>query len=442
MKRQVYSQLLAWKNDKDRKPLILDGARQVGKTWILKEFGRNEYKNVAYINCDDSPEMLLLFSDYDTKRLLRGFSSISDEEIQPGETLIILDEIQSVPRGITSLKYFCENANEYHIVVAGSLLGVRLRTKKSQNNNDENTGTGFPVGKVDEINMYPMNFLEFVEATGNSILVDQIREHRWEELATFSSRLTDLLRQYYYVGGMPEVVKKYLEEENLKQVRKIQQRILSDYEKDFSTHVPDELLPKVIMVWNSITSQLAKENKKFVYGVVKKGARAKDFEDAIQWLVNAGLIHKVVRVNKVQRPLKFYEDMSAFKLFLSDLGLLGAMADVTAKEVLTGENYFEEYKGAFTEQFIAQELISLGEKLYYYSKENSTLELDFLVQKDAVYPIEVKAKENLRSKSLKTIYDDNNELKPVRFSMSGYKDQEWMVNVPLYLAAEWINSIE
>lgn len=442
MKRQVYSQLLAWKNDKDRKPLILDGARQVGKTWILKEFGRNEYKNVAYINCDDSPEMLSLFSDYDIKRLLRGLSSISGEEIHPGETLIILDEIQSVPRGITSLKYFCENANEYHIVVAGSLLGVRLRTKKSQNNNDENTGTGFPVGKVDEINMYPMNFLEFVEATGNSILVDQIREHRWEELSTFSSRLTDLLRQYYYVGGMPEVVKKYLEDENLKQVRKIQQRILNDYEKDFSTHVPDELLPKVIMVWNSITSQLAKENKKFIYGVVKKGARAKDFEDAIQWLVNAGLIHKVVRVNKVQRPLKFYEDMSAFKLFLSDLGLLGAMADVTAKEVLTGENYFEEYKGAFTEQFIAQELISLGEKLYYYSKENSTLELDFLVQKDVVYPIEVKAEENLRSKSLKTIYDDNNELKPVRFSMSGYKEQDWMVNVPLYLAAEWINSIE
>lgn len=442
MKRQVYSQLLAWKNDKDRKPLILDGARQVGKTWILKEFGRNEYKNVAYINCDDSPEILSLFSDYDIKRLLRGFSSISGEEIHLGETLIILDEIQSVPRGITSLKYFCENANEYHIVVAGSLLGVRLRTKKSQNNNDENTGTGFPVGKVDEINMYPMNFLEFVEATGNSILVDQIREHRWGELSTFSSRLTDLLRQYYYVGGMPEVVKKYLEDENLKQVRKIQQRILNDYEKDFSTHVPDELLPKVIMVWNSITSQLAKENKKFIYGVVKKGARAKDFEDAIQWLVNAGLIHKVVRVNKVQRPLKFYEDMSAFKLFLSDLGLLGAMADVTAKEVLTGENYFEEYKGAFTEQFIAQELISLGEKLYYYSKENSTLELDFLVQKDAVYPIEVKAEENLRSKSLKTIYDDNNELKPVRFSMSGYKEQDWMVNVPLYLAAEWINSIE
>ena len=444
MRRQVYSQLLAWKNDKDRKPLILDGARQVGKTWILKEFGKNEYKNVAYINCDDSPEMLALFFDYDTKRLLRGFSSISKEEIKPGETLIILDEIQAVPRGITSLKYFCEKTNEYHIVAAGSLLGVKLRTKKDQKNDsgEQPSGTGFPVGKVDEIKMYPMNFLEFVEAAGNSILVDQIREHRWEELSTFSPRLTDLLRQYYYVGGMPEVVKKYVEDENLKQVRKIQQRILSDYEKDFSTHVPDEMLPKVIMVWNSITSQLSKENKKFVYGVVKKGARAKDFEDAIQWLINAGLLHKVVRVNKVQRPLKFYEDLSAFKLFLSDLGLLGAMADVTAKEVLTGENFFEEYKGAFTEQFVAQEIIFLGEKLYYYSKENSPLEIDFLVQKDAVYPLEVKAEENLRSKSLKSIYDSNNELKPVRFSMAGYKEQDWMVNVPLYLVSEWINAAE
>ena len=424
--------------------MVLRGARQVGKTWILKEFGKNEYKNVAYINCDDSPEMLALFFNYDTKRLLRGFSSISKEEIKPGETLIILDEIQAVPRGITSLKYFCEKANEYHIVAAGSLLGVKLRTKKDQKNDsgEQLSGTGFPVGKVDEIKMYPMNFLEFVEAIGNSILVDQIREHRWEELSTFSPRLTDLLRQYYYVGGMPEVVKNYVEDESLKQVRKIQQRILSDYEKDFSTHVPDGMLPKVIMVWNSITSQLSKENKKFVYGVVKKGARAKDFEDAIQWLINAGLLHKVVRVNKVQRPLKFYEDLSAFKLFLSDLGLLGAMADVTAKEVLTGENFFEEYKGAFTEQFVAQEIISLGEKLYYYSKENSPLEIDFLVQKDVVYPLEVKAEENLRSKSLKSIYDSNNELKPVRFSMAGYKEQDWMVNVPLYLVSEWINAAE
>ncbi len=442
MKREVYLKLLEWKNDPDRKPLILNGARQVGKTWILKEFGKNEYKNVVYINCDESPEMKNLFTDFDIKRLLRGFSSVSGEDIYPGDTLIILDEIQEAPRGITSLKYFNEKANEYHIVVAGSLLGVKLRSQKKKGDDQESAGTGFPVGKVDEINMYPMNFLEFVDATGNNTLADHIREHRWKELSAFSARLTDLLRQYYYVGGMPEVVKKYVENENLNQVRKLQQRILSDYEKDFSKHVPEEILPKVAMVWNAMTSQLAKENKKFVYGVIKKGARAKEFEDAIQWLVNAGLLHKVVRVNKVQRPLKFYEDISSFKLFVSDLGLLGAMADVTAKEVLTGENFFAEYKGAFTEQYIAQEIVSLGEKLYYYSKENSPLEIDFLVQKDELYPIEVKAEANLQSKSLRTLYETNKNLKPVRFSMADYKEQDWMVNVPLYLAGEWIQTAE
>lgn len=440
MRRQIYSKLLAWKIDPDRKPMILNGARQIGKTWILKEFGKYEYKNVAYINCDTTPEMSNLFYDYDIKRLIRGFSSFTGEDIYPGETLIILDEIQEVPRGITSLKYFCENANEYHIIAAGSLLGVRLRSKKDHDR--ENFGTGFPVGKVDEITMYPMNFLEFVDATGNNNLTSQIIEHRYEELTPFSTKLKDLLRQYYYVGGMPEVVAKYIKDENLKQVRKIQNRILSDYEQDFSKHVPENILPKVTMVWNSMTSQLAKENKKFVYGVVKKGARAKDFEDAIQWLINAGLIHKVIRVNKVQRPLKFYEDLSAFKLFVSDLGLLGAMADVTAKEVLTGENFFSEYKGAFTEQYVAQEIISLGERLYYYSKENSPLEIDFLVQKDELYPIEVKAEENLKSKSLRSVYEMNHNLKPVRFSMSNYKEQDWMVNVPLYFVYEWIDAAE
>lgn len=440
MRRQIYSKLLAWKIDPDRKPMILNGARQIGKTWILKEFGKYEYKNVAYINCDTTPEMSNLFYDYDIKRLIRGFSSFTGEDIYPGETLIILDEIQEVPRGITSLKYFCENANEYHIIAAGSLLGVRLRSKKDHDR--ENFGTGFPVGKVDEITMYPMNFLEFVDATGNNNLTSQIIEHRYEELTPFSTKLKDLLRQYYYVGGMPEVVAKYIKNENLKQVRKIQNRILSDYEQDFSKHVPENILPKVTMVWNSMTSQLAKENKKFVYGVVKKGARAKDFEDAIQWLINADLIHKVIRVNKVQRPLKFYEDLSAFKLFVSDLGLLGAMADVTAKEVLTGENFFSEYKGAFTEQYVAQEIISLGEKLFYYSKENSPLEIDFLVQKDELYPIEVKAEENLKSKSLRSVYEMNHNLKPVRFSMSNYKEQDWMVNVPLYFVYEWIDAAE
>ena len=287
-----------------------------------------------------------------------------------------------------------------------------------------------------------MTFLEFLEASGNNGLLEQIKSHNWEELAPMSQKLTDLLRQYYYVGGMPEIVNNYFTKQDLKEVRKLQNRILSDYERDFSKHGPEDILPKVVMVWNSIPSQLAKENKKFIYGALKQGARAKEFENAIQWLINAGLLHKIVRTNKIQRPLKFYEDTGAFKLFISDLGLLGAMADVTSKEILTGINYFSEYKGAFTEQFVAQELTALDLKIYYYSKENSPLEIDFIVQKDEIYPIEVKAEENLKSKSLRTVFEENQNLKPCRFSMSGFRKQEWMVNVPLYLSQEWINSVD
>lgn len=427
MHREIYNELLEWKNDLKRKPLIIDGARQVGKTWILKEFGQNEYRNVAYINCDKISAMKTIFSDFDTERLIRAFSAISEEQIDPGETLIILDEIQETPLGLTALKYFCEDAREYHIVVAGSLLGIKMHS-----------GTGFPVGKVNELKMYPMSFMEFLMASKNDILISQIKEHRWDELSLLSTKLIELLRQYYYVGGMPEVVAEYFENNNLMEVRKIQNRILQEYESDFSKHVPAEMLPKVRMVWNSIPSQLAKENKKFIYGVMKKGARAREFEDAIQWLIDAGLVHKIIRVNKIERPLKFYEDISSFKLFVNDLGLLGAKTDVTAKEILTGENYFSEYKGSFTEQFVAQEMISVDEVLYYYSKENSPLEIDFIIQKDDVYPIEVKAEENLKSKSLKTVYENNTRLKPVRLSMAGYREQEWLVNVPLYLAREWI----
>ncbi len=427
MQREVYKKLLDWKNSKDRKPLIVDGARQVGKTWIIKEFGQKEYKNMAYINCDKLANIPNLFSDYDTDRLIRSFSAITEQNIVPDDTLIVLDEIQEIPAALTSLKYFCEDANEYHIIVAGSLLGVKMHS-----------GTGFPVGKVDEIRMHPMSFNEFLLAMGNEILAEQISNHKWTELSMLSSKLIELLRQYYYVGGMPEVVDKYINTRSLLEVRKIQNRILLDYEKDFSKHVPREDLPKVRMIWESIPAQLAKENKKFIYGAVKKGARAKEFENAIQWLIDAGLIIKVNRVNKVEKPLKFYEDMSVFKLFFSDLGLLGAKADVSAKEVITGENYFAEYKGAFTEQYVAQELNSIDFKTYYYSKDSSTLEIDFLVQIEDVYPIEVKSEENLKSKSLRTIYESNERLKPVRFSMSEYKNQEWMVNVPLYLAREWI----
>ncbi len=428
MKRLAYKQLLQWKNDKERKPLIVDGARQVGKTWLLKRFGSTEYKSVAYINCDTSPDMKSAFSDFDTERLIRLFSILSNVRILPEETLIVLDEIQEVPLGLTSLKYFCENARQYHIVAAGSLLGITLHE-----------GTGFPVGKVDELKLYPLSFKEFLLATGNEILVKNMEEGRWNELSALSHTFIELLRQYYYVGGMPEAVRNYVENKDLFAVRKIQNRILSDYRKDFGKHVPSALLPKVKMIWDSVPAQLAKENKKFIYGALKKGARAKDFEDAIQWLLDAGLIHKVVRVNKVCKPLKFYEDIGAFKLFLVDLGLLGAMADVSAKDVLANNKAFVEYKGAFSEQYVLQELIVIGKKVYYYSRENSTLEIDFLIQKEEIYPIEVKAEENLKSKSLRTLFEENDQLKPLRFSMSDYREQEWMQNVPLYLAGEYIS---
>lgn len=422
---------MKWKDSTDRKPLIVDGARQTGKTWILKEFGKNEFKNTVYINCDEESGMKTLFFDFDVKRLLRAFSSITEETIVPGETLIILDEVQEVPMAITSLKYFCENAGEYHIAAAGSLLGISLHQ-----------GTGFPVGKVDRLNMYPMTFAEFLEAQGRSQLLEMLKSHEWMEISSMGAKYRDLLRQYYYTGGMPEVVRLYVEEGDLLKVREKQKKILMDYEADFSKHIPRGILAKVRMVWNSIPAQLAKENKKFIYGALKKGARAKDFEDAIECLINAGLIHKVYRTKKIEKPLEFYEDFDSFKLFFSDLGLLGAMSDVSAKEVITGENFFSEYKGAFTEQYVAQELIALGLKPYYYSKENSTLEIDFVVQKDELYPIEVKAEENKKAKSLKVVYDSNNRVKACRFSMLPYRQESWMTNVPLYAIAEWIDAVE
>ena len=429
MNRIVYQQLCDWKNKENRKPLILNGVRQVGKTWILKEFGKREFENLVYINCDKSPEMKTAFSDFDTARLIRLFSAVSGSDIKPAKTLIVLDEIQEVPLGLTALKYFCENAGEYHIAVAGSLLGLELHE-----------GTGFPVGKVDEINLHPLSFEEFLLAMGEDILLSQMKEHRWEELSALSHKCIELLRQYYYVGGMPAVVDAYCKNRNLLEVREIQNQILSDYKRDFAKHIPKETLPKVNIVWNSIPAQLAKENKKFIYGALKKGARAKEFENAIQWLMDAGLVHKVMRVSKVEKPLKFYEDYDSFKLFAVDLGLLGAMAQVSAKDVLANNKAFTEYKGAFTEQYILQELAAQNLPVYYYSKENSTLEIDFIVQKEDVYPLEVKAEENLRSKSLRTIYEQNKNLKPLRFSMSPYKAQEWMKNVPLYLVGEFMKA--
>ncbi len=426
MYRKINQDLFKWKASSDRKPLVLFGARQTGKTWILKEFGKNEYDNIAYINCDNNPIVSAAFTDFDIERLIRVFSAVTNEKILPEKTLIILDEIQEIPLALTSLKYFSENAPEYHIAVAGSLLGISVRS-----------GTGYPVGKVNELFLHPMSFSEFLMAMDKKAFVQMMMEKNWEEIKPFRETFKELLRQYYYTGGMPEVVQKFVQNHDLKEVRRIQKRIVNEYKQDFSKHVPSDQLAKVNMVWDSIPSQLAKENKKFIYGSLKKGSRAKEFEDAIQWLIDAGLVHRVNRITKFAMPLKFYEDLSGFKLFLNDLGLLQAMADVPAAHVLVGDKIFEEYKGAFTEQYVHQQMIADEIKPYYFTNENSTLKIDFVIQDDAIHPIEVKSEENLKSKSLKTVTDAHKGMHGWRFSMSDYREQEWLTNIPLYCAECW-----
>lgn len=427
MERSIYSNLKKWKDSPTRKPLILQGARQVGKTYILKEFGAREYSEVVYINCDDNNDMQNMFVDYDVDRIIRSLSAISGVSIKPSTTLLILDEIQEVERGLASLKYFCEKAPEYHVAVAGSLLGITLHE-----------GTSFPVGKVDMLYMYPMDFEEFLLAMGKEQLVELLRNNSWAALTPLRGMLTELLRQYYFVGGMPEAVKAYVERGDIWEVRSIHSKIIDAYRNDMSKHVPKQQVQRINMVWNSIPSQLARDNKKFIYGALRKGARANDFEIAIQWLVDSGLVHKVHRISKPVVPLKFYEDMASFKLFLLDCGLLGALSETPPEQILIGDNVFEEYKGAFTENYVLQQLKSLPRTfVYYYSNDNSTLEIDFVVQHEAhVIPIEVKAEENLRAKSLRQFVTDNSGLHGVRFSMSDYREQDWLTNVPLW-AVRW-----
>lgn len=427
MERSIYSSLKKWKESPTRKPLILQGARQVGKTYILKEFGAREYSEVVYINCDDNNDMQNMFVDYDVDRIIRSLSAISGVSIKPSTTLLILDEIQEVERGLASLKYFCEKAPEYHVAVAGSLLGITLHE-----------GTSFPVGKVDMLYMYPMDFEEFLLAMGKEQLVELLRNNSWAALTPLRGMLTELLRQYYFVGGMPEAVKTYVEHGDIWEVRSIHSKIIDAYRNDMSKHVPKQQVQRINMVWNSIPSQLARDNKKFIYGALRKGARANDFEIAIQWLVDSGLVHKVHRISKPVVPLKFYEDMASFKLFLLDCGLLGALSETPPEQILIGDNVFEEYKGAFTENYVLQQLKSLPRTfVYYYSNDNSTLEIDFVVQHEAhVIPIEVKAEENLRAKSLRQFVTDNSGLHGVRFSMSDYREQDWLTNVPLW-AVRW-----
>lgn len=429
MERFIMQDLIAWKNREDRKPLILLGARQVGKTYILKEFGQREFENVAYINCDNNAMVKDLFAtDYNIERILLTIGAITGVNIQAGKTLIIMDEIQELHRGLASLKYFCEDAREYHVAVAGSLLGLTLHQ-----------GESYPVGKVNTLEMFPMTYEEFLLARGFKQRVDLLQSGMWDVVNSLRTLYIQHLREYYLVGGMPEAVKKFIDTNDANAVREVQKEILHAYEKDISKHAPDEQVVRINQVLNSIPSQLAKENKKFIYGVVKQGARAKDYELAIQWLIDAGLIYKINRVKTIGMPLKIYEDISAFKLYLLDCGLLGAMSN-TPPAFLLLPNNDNSGKGNFTENFICCQLESLRNiPIYYYSKENSQLEIDFVVQIGTnVIPLEVKAEENLQAKSLKVILKNNPGMQGLRFSMSDYREQENITNVPLYGARGYL----
>ena len=428
MKRDIYNQLLNWKNKSQRKPLILNGARQVGKTYILKQFGQNEYKKFAFFSLDRDQKVIEVFEKGgNVPDILLALSAISEVDITPGDTLVVLDEIQNCPKALEALKYICEDAPDIHVIVAGSLLGLSLHH-----------GVSYPVGKVEELRLYPMTFIEFLNAMGKSRLADIITTKNWDVMTLIEAEYISLLRQYYYVGGMPAAVLALVEQRGLKEIREIQQQIITDYRRDFSKHAPEREVPRINMVWDSIPAQLAKENKKFVYGAVKKSARAADFEMAIQWLIDAGLAYKMPRVNSAKMPLKFYEDANAFKLFMLDVGLMGAMAETSAQSMLVGNDIFSEYKGAFTELYVYTQLKTLNLSLYYHSVDNSTIEIDFLTQwHDKVVPIEVKAEVNVKSKSLHTFINANPELKGIRYSMLPYKEQEWMTNIPLYACLAW-----
>ena len=436
MKRAILQELKSWKESKDRKPLILNGARQVGKTWVLREFARQEYQKEAYLVCRKNELLRNVFTqDFDVKRILLALSALSNVDITPGDTLIILDEVQDIPEILESLKYFCEEMPDYHIAVAGSLLGISLHPDVS-----------YPVGKVDKLDVYPMNFSEFLWALGEDELCNLLIQKEFNVTNLLHEKYINLLRQYYYVGGMPEAVKAFADTTNLELVRKIQRDILLGYEMDFSKHAPTEQVPRIRMVWQSIPSQLFKDNKKFIYGVLKKGARATEYELSIQWLVQAGLVYKVPRCTKVALPLGIYEDLSAFKLYLLDVGLLGAMVQIEPKQILVDNRVFSEYKGGMTEQFVLQEMRSLRScsgiqfsDIYYHKTDDSRLELDFVIQHQGmVLPIEVKAGVSIRANSLANLLHQTPDLQALRCSMLPFKVQEQLTNVPLYAVSNWL----
>ncbi len=435
MKRDIYKKLLDWKKSKTRKPLMLYGARQVGKTYILKEFGRNEFRNMVYINCYKNTAVANLFSeDADVRRILLGLSALSGEKIEAGETFVFFDEVQDIPDVVSCLKYFCEDAPEIFIAAAGSLLGVMNMERHP-----------FPTGKVNILHLFPMTYSEFLEALGEDQKLNLLKDRTLETTVnSLLPQFIELLRQYYFIGGMPEAVLKFIETRDPEAVRKIHNDILTAYEADIAKHAGKDT-QKARMVFQSIPSQLARENKKFIFGAIKKGARAGDFENAIQWLVDAGMVYKVNRVKKVAIPLSFYIDNDAFKLFVLDVGLLGAMAQVPISQMLIGNNIFSEFKGAFTENYVLSQMKACQDVVIgYYSKENSTLEIDFIVQAgDEILPIEVKAEENVRSKSLRqfvTIDNAGSNMRGFRLSMKGYEHQDWMSNIPLFAAIPFLDS--
>lgn len=424
MYRIAIEKLYKWKSSTRRKPLIIEGARQVGKTWLMKEFGKQAYADTVYINFDSNSRMADLFSaDLDTDRLIMGLELYAGRKINPENTLLIFDEVQEVPRALTSLKYFYENAPQYHIVCAGSLLGIALHQ-----------GTSFPVGKVDFLKLYPLSFSEFLMATGNERFAELLKDRDYEMITSFKQIYIDALKHYFFVGGMPEAVQSFAESKDFNEIRAIQKRILAAYEQDFSKHAPNEIVPKIRMLWNSIPSQLARENKKFIYGLVREGGRAREYETAIMWLSDCGLVHKVSRVNAAGIPLKAYEDLKAFKLFIVDVGLLGCMTGLRQRTLLDGDDLFVEFKGALTEQYVCQQLKTIEDLgVYYYTNDRGSCEIDFVVDTgEQIVPIEVKAETNLRAKSLKTYRERFEPELSVRTSMADYKKEDWLLNLPLY----------
>lgn len=424
MDRQAMEQLHKWKQKENKKPLIIRGARQVGKTWLMKNFGQKAYRQVVYISFDNNQQMKDLFeANMKIERIITGLELYAGHKISPENTLLIFDEIQEVPKALTALKYFNENAPEYQIICAGSLLGVALHQ-----------GTSFPVGKVEFLDLYPLSFTEFMKAMGKDQFVELIEKGDYELANTFKQEYIDLLKYYYFVGGMPEVVVNFADHQDFNEAREIQQRILTAYEQDFSKHAPNDVIPRIRMLWNSIPSQLTKENKKFIYGLIKEGSRAKDYEMAMLWLTDCGLVHKVQRVTKPGLPLKAYEDLKAFKLFLLDVGLLSCMVRLNQTVLLDGNDLFKEFKGALTEQYVLQQLKTLnGIETYYWTNERGGAEIDFLVDNESnIFPIEVKAETNLKAKSLKTYYEKFNPKISIRTAMTDYKQEDWLINLPLW----------